>query len=192
MYFYADTDSNQPIVIGNNTFTNNSAQSGNGGVMFIYATNANQSIAMGNNTFTNNSAQAGTVGGVMFITALNTSQPIAIGNNTFTNNSAPLSGGVMYIVAGSDTNQPIAIGNNTFTNNSAQSGGILYTKTTNTAMYITLEEAIISGSMNNATDIVMLDSSNEGTIKLMNIHLIEPSPDHFIGNMTTKSVQFEG
>ena len=211
----ADDGSNQSVSMGNNTFTNNYAFQCGGVMRFIASIDSNQSFDMVNNTFTNNSAQQ--YGGVMYLYAqYSANQSISIGNNTFTNNSAQQDGGVMYLYADSYANQAISIGNNIFTNNSAQSGGVLYNQclyltnqsinmtmntfdnnagiiysNTTNATYITLEEATISGS-STTTDIFMLDASNQGTIKLANIHLIQPSPDHFIGNITTSSAQFGG
>ena len=119
--FWLGLYTSNTLTLSENTFKNNSADSG--GAFFAYT---NNTLTLSENTFQNNSAD---YGGAL---ETYTSNTLTLSENTFKNNSAD-SGGAFFAY----TNNTLTLSENTFQNNSADYGGALLAYTINT---LTLSE----------------------------------------------------
>lgn len=82
------------LAINNNTFTNNSVVSGNGGAIYFDGYDGSTNSAITNSTFANNSTSNG-LGGAIYLESTDGIRSFKITNSTFSNNSASI-GGAIY------------------------------------------------------------------------------------------------
>ncbi|MFL5327707.1 MAG: beta strand repeat-containing protein [Gemmataceae bacterium] len=144
-----------------NSFTNNTAGVGGGGLQISLQTAGNNTITVDSSLFANNWVQGGLQGGAIATASYGTTAcNLTIRNSTMTGNTAGFGGAIrMY----ANTTGTVNIQNSTIANNTAttagQSGGIRRTGGT-----LTLESTVVSGSYNLSDAALSIDLSSSVAI----------------------------